>query len=108
MAKYAGNVGYVIETMVDDVYTPISTEVFMTGDVESIRRGKDNTEGKVNDDITLSNRISLIGDAYAQQNFMWIRWVEWMGTKWKVASVNIDTNSPRINVTLGGVYAHDT
>ena len=94
--------------MVDGVYTPTSKEVFMTGDVQSIRRGKDNTEGKVNDDITLSNRISLFGDAYAQQNFMWIRWLEWMGTKWKVSSVNIDTNSPRINVTLGGVYVHDT
>ena len=110
MAKYAGYVGYIVETMVDGVYTPTSNQVFMTGDVESIRRGRDNSEGnsKVNEDITLSNRISLIGDAYAHQNFMWIRWLEWMGTKWKVSSVTLDTNSPRIKVTLGGVYVHDT
>lgn len=103
MAKYAGKVGYVTETFSDGVYKPQSVEKFMTGDVIVIRRNKE-SGSKINDDITLGNRISLVGDAYAFHNFMYLRWVEWMGVKWKVDSVHLDTNAPRIEVTLGGVY----
>lgn len=104
--KYAGNIGYIVEKMQDGVYLPESTARFMTGDIISIRKGRESYDNssKVNEDISLSNRISLIGDAFAFENFMWIRWVEWMGTKWKVSSVSVDTNAPRINISLGGVY----
>lgn len=103
MAKFAGNVGFVIETVSDGVYTPQSIERFMTGDVLNVRKNKE-SGSKVNDDITLGNRFSLVGDAYARQNFMQIRWIEWMGQKWKVDSISLDNNAPRIEVTLGGPW----
>lgn len=56
----------------------------------------------LNDDITVSNRISIVADPYAIQNFPYIKYVEWMGTRWTVRSV--DEEYPRLILTLGGVY----
>ena len=104
--KYAGNVGYIVEKMEDGVFLPESIEKFMTGDIITIRKGREayDNSSKVNEDISLSNRISLVGDAFAHENFMWIRWIEWQGVKWRVNGVSVETNAPRIVVTLGGVY----
>jgi len=35
-----------------------------------------------------------------------IRYVTWMGTKWRVA--NIDVNYPRLNLSIGDVYNDDS
>lgn len=56
----------------------------------------------LNDDITISNRISIIADAFANQNYFNIKYVEYNGAKWKVSSVEI--NAPRLILTLGGIY----
>ena len=60
------------------------------------------TSDKVNDDITISNQISVILDPYLEANFHSIRYVTFMGAKWKVS--NIEVNNPRIVMTLGGLY----
>lgn len=60
------------------------------------------TTNQVNDDISVSNEISIVADPYAKNNFHMIRYVEFMGTKWKVTSVNVQ--QPRLILTLGGVY----
>lgn len=57
---------------------------------------------KVIDDIVVSNRISIVGDPYAYENFHAIRYVKWMGSKWKVDSVEVQY--PRLILSLGGVY----
>lgn len=56
----------------------------------------------LNEDITISNRISILADAFANQNYFNIKWVEYNGAKWKVSSVEI--NAPRLVLTLGGIY----
>ena len=58
--------------------------------------------GQVNDNINVSNLISVVADPYANQNFHSIRYVEFMGTKWKVS--NVDVQYPRLILTVGGVY----
>ena len=58
--------------------------------------------GDVNDNITISNEISIISDPYINLNFHAIRYVTFMGSKWKVSS--IDVNPPRLNLTMGGIY----
>lgn len=58
--------------------------------------------GQVNDNINVSNLISVVADPYANQNFHSIRYIEFMGTKWKVSSV--DVQYPRLILTVGGVY----
>lgn len=58
--------------------------------------------GQVNDNINVSNLISIVADPYANQNFHSIKYVEYMGTKWKVS--NVDVQYPRLILTVGGVY----
>lgn len=102
MAKFAGSVGYVTETEINPgIWSPAEEVRKMQGDVlraASVFQGN----GKVNEDITLQNRISLVGDSYALLNFFDIRWIEYMGVKWEVTM--IDVVRPRIILTLGGVW----
>lgn len=57
---------------------------------------------QVNDNINVSNTISIVADPYATQNFHSIRYVTFMGSKWKVT--NVDVQYPRLNMTIGGLY----
>ena len=56
----------------------------------------------MNDDVVLNNRIEIIADQYAYQHFFAIRYVRWMGVLWKVT--NVEVKSPRLILTIGGVY----
>lgn len=102
MPKYAGLVGYVTtkETSLG-VWEQVASEHKMRGDV--IRVQNSSTEGsKINDDISMNNRISLVGNQFAYQNFMNIKYIMYMGIKWKVSSVEVQR--PRLILTLGGVW----
>lgn len=104
MAKYAGLVGYVTQTeTVPGVWTPVSNSRSMRGDI--IRQASSQNGDKVNTDITLSHRVSLIGDAYAFDNYFYIKWIVIDGAKWEVTSVEIQR--PRIIVSLGGLWNGD-
>lgn len=103
MAKYYGMVGYA-EVMDDDgfgVYKPKIIERPYYGDLVRNQVQTNHGEG-VNDDITIHNDISIIADAYAYQNFHRIRYVVFMGARWKVNSVQVDR--PRLTLIVGGVY----
>ena len=45
---------------------------------------------------------SIIADPFAYQNFHAMRYIEWMGAKWKITKVNVQ--SPRLILSVGGVY----
>lgn len=55
-----------------------------------------------NDDINVSNEISIVADPYATLNFYSMRYVSFMGAKWKIS--NVDVQYPRLILTLGGLY----
>lgn len=57
---------------------------------------------KVNEDLRLSISFSLIADPFALQHCGAIRYIEFMGTLWKVT--RIEPRYPRIILTAGGVY----
>ena len=102
MAKFYGAVGYVEprETGLD-IYTNVPVERMYRGDVEENARRLENGEG-VNDDVKITNRISIVADAYAYQHMHALRYVKWMGVAWKATSVV--AKRPRLIITLGGVY----
>lgn len=108
MTKFAGLVGYVTqEETVPGVWSPVPNPKMMKGDTLRLSSTNGNgarisDSGKANDDITLSHRVSLIGDAYAFDNYFNIAWVEVRGRKWEVTTVEIQR--PRIIVTLGGLW----
>lgn len=102
MAKFRGVVGYgeTVE-VAPGVWDDVVTEKTYRGDV--IRNSRSLDDGtKVNDDLSVGNSISIVADAYANQHFFAIRYVEWAGSLWKVS--NVDVERPRLILRLGGVH----
>lgn len=105
MAKYYGVIGYAetVET-VPGVYEEQITERNYYGElVRNTRRLQ--TSDQVNDDINIANEISIIADPFATQNFHAMRYVEFMGAKWKI--INVEVRYPRLILTIGGLYNGD-
>lgn len=102
MAKFYGNVGYVTtEETVPGVWDEVVAERPYSGDViKSTNRWRD-TEN-LNDDIVLSNQISIVADPFAYENVFNMKFVRWMGVAWKVT--NVEVQRPRLVLTIGGVY----
>lgn len=102
MAKFYGKVGYVIDT-------PGGVDITIQKPYEKSYKGdlienKDKVSNGVStaDDISLSNRISIVADPYALSHFFAIRYVKWMGSSWKVTDVRVAY--PRLILSLGGLY----
>lgn len=102
MAKYYGQVGFAVYT--EDPPGVWREDIVLRtyrGDLIRNRRRLEDP-GQVNDNISLANEISLVCDPYAVENFHAIRFVTFMGAKWKVTSVEVEY--PRLILTIGGVY----
>lgn len=102
MAKFSGNVGFVYTLNTSPgVYKSTVTEQHYHGDV--LRNTRQLVTGEnINDDVKLNNRISIVADPYAVINYFAIKYVVWMGAKWKVTDVEIQR--PRLILTLGEMY----
>lgn len=102
MPKWYGKIGYgVTEETSPGVWTEEIVERQYYGDIiRNLRRLE--TSDQVNDNVSVSNEISIVSDPYAFENFHSIRWVEFMGSKWKVT--NVEVQHPRLLLSLGGVY----
>lgn len=102
MAKFFGKIGYgVDQELRPGVIIPGITEREYYGDLLSNVRRYENS-GNANDDLNISNQISIVADPFAYQNFHSILYVEFMNAKWKVTSV--DVQYPRLILSIGGVY----
>lgn len=102
MAKFFGKIGYGISTQTKPgVWEDVIVEQPYYGDVIRNSRGVREAE-KVNNDLTVGNSISIVADAYANEHFFAIRYIEWAGTLWIVDDVVVE--SPRLILRLGGVY----
>lgn len=102
MAKWFGKIGFAnaIETSPGIWEEQITTREYF-GDVYRNTRRLQTTD-QVNDDIVISNEISILADPFANENFHSMRYAEFMGTPWKIT--NVDVKYPRLTLTLGGVY----
>lgn len=103
MAKFYGPIGYAesIEKS-PGVYMDEITERNYSGDLLSNNSRWSNSSESTNDDLNINNRISILADPYAYQNFHSMKYVEFMGTKWKINSVEVQY--PRLILSIGGVY----
>lgn len=102
MAKFYGKIGYAIMSeTAPGVYRPTIVDREYYGDVTKDMRRLEGSN-QVNDDVNISNQISIVADPFAYQNFCTMRYVEYMGAKWKVT--NVDVRYPRLLLTLGGVW----
>lgn len=103
--KFYGIVAYAItEEAVPGKWKDTIVKKMYRGDVTRVSRRLQTAE--VIDDIQVRNEIRIVADAFAYQNFQSIRYIEWMGTKWKVNSVTVDR--PRLVLEIGGEYNGST
>lgn len=102
MAKFYGVIGYAeTKETSPGVWVEDITERKYYGDITKNSRRLNGGEN-LNDNLTVTNIISIMADAYAYENFFAIRYVEWMGARWKVSTVEVQR--PRLILNLGGVY----
>lgn len=102
MAKYYGAIGYAetVETT-PGVWVEQITERQYFGDLIRNSRSLQSAE-QLNDNINVTNEISIVADPFAYQNFHKMRYVEFMGTKWKINTVEV--KYPRLILSTGGLY----
>jgi hypothetical protein len=102
MAKFHGKIGYVqTEETSPGVHSEVITERVYKGDLLRNSQKWENGDN-LNPNFNINNRFSIVADAYAYENFPYIRYIYWMGTKWEVNSVTVDR--PRLILTVRGVY----
>lgn len=103
MAKWSGKVGYVItEEVSRGIFNTDIVEKKHYGDLIRNYKKPYNSSDTPNEGIDISNNISIVATPFAMRNFATIQYATYMGTKWKVNSVEVQY--PRLILSLGGVY----
>lgn len=102
MAKWFGKIGYAetVETS-PGVWTETITEHKYYGEIIRNNRRLQSAD-QLNDNVNVGNEISILSNPFANENFHNMRYAEFMGTKWKITTV--DVQYPRLILSLGGVY----
>lgn len=101
--KWHGTIGYAESVEVrPGVWDEQWTERPYYGDLIRNARRLQSADYKTNDDVVVSNTLSIVADPYAMNHFHSMRYAELYGAKWKVDFV--DVQPPRLLLTLGGVY----
>lgn len=102
MGKYYGKVGYAIP----EEYSPgrwrdkmVERNYYGETQKDSIDVQQTN---QTNDNLKISMNFSILADPFAYEHVGFIRYIEFMGTLWKVTK--IEPKYPRIILSAGGVY----
>lgn len=108
MTKYYGAIGF-LETVEDPnnpgVWIESITERGYYGDILS-NRYKSEVGSGLNDNINIQNTISVLADSFAKCNIGYMKYITWMGCKWKITSVEVAY--PRLILSIGGLYNAET
>lgn len=104
MNKFYGTVGFVkTEETEPGVWKAQTVEHGYCGDLN--RNIYRNDGSRVNTDFNINNQVSIVCDPYALENFQFIKYVRFLGSAWKVSSVEV--NYPRLILNLGDVYTEE-
>lgn len=102
MAKFHGSVGFgATVEQASGVFVENIVEHTFYGNVIQNRRNLQQDE-ILNKNLSLSNSISIVGNAYANEYYFAIKYVEWAGKRWTVT--NVEVQFPRLLLQLGEVY----
>ena len=102
MAKWFGKIGFAeTKETSPGVWT---SEIIAHEDYGEVLRNSRRLQAsdKLNDDINISNEISIVADPFANNNFHSMKYIEFMGAKWKIT--NVEVKYPRLVLTIGGLY----
>lgn len=102
MGKFYGAIGYASNVDVGPgIWDDDITVRNYSGDVIRNTRQYQSSD-TLNDNLNISNEISIVADPFAYENFHSMKYVEFMGVKWKIS--NVEVQYPRLILTIGGVY----
>ena len=102
MNKFYGNLGFAETKEVRPGVWEDQIEVKpYYGDVVRLSRTNGSAD-KIIDDINVNNQISILSDPYIMNHLRALKYLEWLGARWKITSVDIQY--PRLVLTLGGEY----
>lgn len=102
MAKWYGAIGFADSVEEEPgIHNDVIVERSYFGDMTRINRSLQSSGG-INDDINISNQISIVADPYAVQNIYKMRYVEYMSVKWKIT--NVEVQHPRLILSIGGIW----
>ena len=107
MARFSGTIGFLRTVETDPVFNPgvfeeVLNERRYYGDVFSDSRRWDQNGSSLNDNLAISNRISIVADSFVKANLGAMRFVRWLGDTWKIT--NVEIQYPRLILTIGGQY----
>lgn len=108
MSKFFGEVAYATQIEIPEgsgVWVDHILEKIYTGDMfkdmSRVQQGE-----TLNDNLVIDNKLSIVADAFAFENSHHIRYINWMGIKWKIKSIEVQR--PRLIMYMGGVYNEQT
>lgn len=102
MAKFCGVIGFAVsEETKPGVWTNKIVEREYLGDALKNNRALQTTD-QVNDSINITDQISVMPDDFAMENSHAMRYVVYLGVKWKILTVSAPR--PRLTLTLGGLF----
>lgn len=102
MAKFYGKLGF---EQTNETSPGIYEEEIIEHNYygELIRNTRRLEQGaSINDDVTITNQISILADPFIRKNFHSLRYVTYAGSKWKVTSIEVQY--PRLILSIGGEY----
>lgn len=102
MSKFYGNIGYgeTVETSPGVWEDQIIIRPYYGDVIRNLNKWRKGEN--LNDNLIIDNRISVVADGFAYQKVYAMRYVEWMGSKWKIISAEVER--PRIILSIGEVY----
>ena len=103
MPKFFGPIGFAetVETT-PGIWKDQITERNYYCEVERFNSKWTTQSDSTNDDLNISSQFSMIADAFAVSHFTSMKYIEFMGAKWKITSV--EPKHPRLILTVGGLY----
>ena len=106
MAKWFGKIGFAETSETKPGVweeSVVSRDYF--GDLTRMTRRLESSQN-LNDNLNMSNELSILADPYAYNNFCNMRYAEINGSRWKIT--NVEVQYPRLILSLGGVYNGET
>lgn len=107
MKRFSGKVGYGKSQELppnSGTWEDVIIEHSYFGDVtRNTRQLQDKPDG-LNNNVAVSNSISIVADEFARDNFQDIVYVWWRGHPWTVTNVEVQPDTHRLILSIGEIY----
>jgi len=101
--RFFGKIGFEeTRETIPGIWEPTVVYKEYIGDVNRNQRRWQEQQNSINDNINVSNEISVLADDYMLKNLGSMKCVEYGGSKWKISWINLQY--PRVILTLGDTY----